>query len=574
MTWLQSLSVSSRNYFLRELPSFIGLLAALLAITLIPNLQITDALWAGIGIACVAATTALSLLPQTRVPSEWVFLLPLLTLVGFGFFRVGTGGAASMFGALIILPVIWIASLEGRRHIAIAAIATSVVLFFPYLCGTAAWDDGQVLRGFFAPLVYLAVAGIVNDLAHRARVQLAAAHELSEERAERLLEAERNGALLEEAAVTLRQAEAFNRSVWDAVVFEAVIVTDLRGLIIAWNPGAERMLGVSAADAEDKKYITDFLDSEMLRSRAASFKAGVDPVTDHEEFAGLVAAAQRTWGSNAEWSLVRADGDRVPVQLSGSERLDETGEHVGFIFVGTDVTQAHEVARLKDEFVGMISHELRTPLSSILGYLELIRDDDEAPLTAEQLQYLGVAERNANRLLSLVGDLLFTAQVESGKFPLERREVDLRAIVEASLESATPGAKGRGVTLAADLPPSELVVYGDAMRLGQACDNLLSNAVKFTPSGGTVRVSLDESGERARIRFDDTGMGIPAAEVDRLFTRFFRSSTATRQAVQGVGLGLSITKAIVIAHGGTLDVESTEGEGTCFTMSIPRRHRG
>jgi signal transduction histidine kinase len=217
----------------------------------------------------------------------------------------------------------------------------------------------------------------------------------------------------------------------------------------------------------------------------------------------------------------------------------------------------------------MISHELRTPLSSILGYLELLRDDPQNPLSDEQLQFLGIAERNAQRLLRLVGDLLFTAQVESGHFPLDVHEVDLAAIVRASVETASPAADAAEVTLAETVPDAVVAMHVDPVRIGQAVDNLVSNAIKFTPRGGLVAIGLNVDGREARISVRDTGLGIPAAEVDRLFARFFRASTATRNAVPGVGLGLNITKAIITAHGGHMEVDSEEGAGTEFRIVLP-----
>jgi signal transduction histidine kinase len=227
-----------------------------------------------------------------------------------------------------------------------------------------------------------------------------------------------------------------------------------------------------------------------------------------------------------------------------------------------------EVSRLKDEFVGLISHELRTPLSSILGYLELLRDDADELLSDEHLGYLDVAERNANRLLHLVGDLLFAAQVEAGKFQLDQREQPLAAILAGCVESGRPVATTADITLVLNIE-DDCVASVDAVRLGQACDNLISNAIKFTPSGGTVTVGLIGSETVATITVADTGMGIAADELDKLFSRFFRTTTATRNAVQGVGLGLVITRAILRAHGGDIDVTSVESVGTTFSMTLP-----
>jgi signal transduction histidine kinase len=198
-----------------------------------------------------------------------------------------------------------------------------------------------------------------------------------------------------------------------------------------------------------------------------------------------------------------------------------------------------------------------------------MKDDDEHPLSEEQMQYLGVAERNAHRLLRLVGDLLFTAQVESGKFPLDSHDVALEQIVTLAVESARPVANAAGITLVEELTDATPMTHGDPLRLGQACDNLISNAIKFTPRGGIVTVSLSKTDEDAVITVRDTGMGIAASELDQLFARFFRATTATRNAVPGVGLGLTITKAIVTAHRGEMDVESEEGVGTCFSVTLP-----
>ena len=223
--------------------------------------------------------------------------------------------------------------------------------------------------------------------------------------------------------------------------------------------------------------------------------------------------------------------------------------------------------RVKDEFLGLVSHELRNPLTSVLGYLELLRMTG-ANLSEEQRGYVDVAERNARRLRHLVGDLLTTAQAGEGAdaFPLQKVRVELNEVVRQAVESAGPVAEEAGVALLTELAAS-VPLDADPDRLGQATDNLISNALKFTPAGGTVTVSTELKGTDAVLSVRDTGVGIPADEVAHLSERFFRASTA--QAIPGVGLGLTVVRAIATAHGGRLEVDSEQGVGTTFRLVLP-----
>jgi signal transduction histidine kinase len=339
-------------------------------------------------------------------------------------------------------------------------------------------------------------------------------------------------------------------------------------LVDAWNPGAAKMFGLTSESVVGKRHVDEFhLRSELMdRARELDFPAGATVL--NPGFSALVETARLGAADVREWTYQRDDGSGIPVELSVTARVDGMGKTVGYLFVAYDMTKAREVSRLKDEFVGLISHELRTPLSSILGYLELLRDEDEVPLSDRQLGYLDVAERNANRLLRLVGDLMFTAQVESGTFHLDERTQHLGPILAASVESARPVATAAGISIRLDVV-DDVLINADAVRLGQACDNLISNAIKFTPGGGTVTVRLTGSAPTAMITVTDTGMGIAADELDQLFSRFFRATTATRNAVPGIGLGLVITRAIARAHGGDMSVTSEEGVGTVFRMTLP-----
>jgi signal transduction histidine kinase len=230
--------------------------------------------------------------------------------------------------------------------------------------------------------------------------------------------------------------------------------------------------------------------------------------------------------------------------------------------------QLLEADRLKDEFVALISHDLRTPLTSIMGYLELILGDDN--LTEEQRGFLSVADRNADRLLRLVNDLLFVARFEAGQLDLHPTELDLAAVVRQSVEEAKPRATAGGIQLTCDAGAVS-AVQADKGRMFQLVENLVSNAIKFTPAGGDVRVSVTPVNGVVRLEVADTGIGIEPQEQQRLFERFFRASTASEHQIPGTGLGLYITRAIVEAHGGSIAVRSDPGAGTSFSVELPAR---
>jgi signal transduction histidine kinase len=227
--------------------------------------------------------------------------------------------------------------------------------------------------------------------------------------------------------------------------------------------------------------------------------------------------------------------------------------------------QLVELDRLKDEFVSSVSHELRTPLTSISGYVELMLEESSDPSTRA---HLGIVDRNAQRLLTLVSDLLFAARLQEGRLELQTNEIDLGLLVTHAVESARPRAELGSVEVHLKLEPVP-PVQGEAARLAQLLDNLVSNAIKFTPAGGRVVVTVAARDGFACIDVSDTGMGIPEAEREHLFERFFRSQTALERQIQGTGLGLYISKAIVESHGGRIGVQSKEGEGTTFVVELP-----
>jgi PAS domain S-box-containing protein len=229
-----------------------------------------------------------------------------------------------------------------------------------------------------------------------------------------------------------------------------------------------------------------------------------------------------------------------------------------------------ELDRLKDEFVAVVSHEVRTPLTSILGYLELLSEQE---LTEEQRLYTDVIGRNSDRLLRLTSDLLFIAQIDDGRLVVEEASVDLGEVIAEALAAAAPTAKAGDVELVGDETMS-LPIMGDASRLAQLVDNLISNAVKFTPPGGSVEVGAGSSSGGVWVEVRDTGIGIDESDLELLFTRFFRTGAATKASIQGTGLGLAISKAIVDAHEGSIRATSAAGAGTTLRVELPLARSG
>jgi signal transduction histidine kinase len=223
--------------------------------------------------------------------------------------------------------------------------------------------------------------------------------------------------------------------------------------------------------------------------------------------------------------------------------------------------------RLRDAFVSTVSLVLRTPLTSISGFLEMLEDEQDR-LGEPGRSYLDVIRRGTERLHALVEDLLLIAQIEARRVELALTTVDLEQLAVRAVEAARPAANEKGISLelAADSPPP---VLADAQRVIQVIDNLLSNAVKFTPQGGSVRVSVGADDTGSRLVVADTGIGIPAGEQKQVFSRFFRSSTATQRAIPGTGLGLAICHALVEQHGGTIAFSSSEGLGTEVAVTLP-----
>jgi signal transduction histidine kinase len=223
-----------------------------------------------------------------------------------------------------------------------------------------------------------------------------------------------------------------------------------------------------------------------------------------------------------------------------------------------------ESERLKSDLVNTVSHELRTPLSGVLGFTKLLltREFD----SETRRHYLGIVDAQARRLSQLIDDFLDVRTIEEGRFERARDVVDLGTLLQD--EATLYSLQSEKHELALDLPQTPLPVLGNADRLRQVIGNLLSNAIKYSPQGGTVHVRADMQGEAVRVEVRDEGIGIPANQQARIFTKFFRAEAAA-SGIAGTGLGLSVSRDIVESHGGQIGFTSAEGEGTTFFVELP-----
>jgi signal transduction histidine kinase len=227
--------------------------------------------------------------------------------------------------------------------------------------------------------------------------------------------------------------------------------------------------------------------------------------------------------------------------------------------------------KLKSEFVSVAAHELRTPLSSIIGYVEMLLDNDPGPLNDQQREFLEIVQRGGQRLLSITNNLLDVTRIETGRVELLLEPTDLPALVETVAAEHRPQyeSKAQHLTLLASpgLPPS----LCDQTRAAQVIGNLLSNASKYTPGGGliTAGVAYAEQEGFLEISVTDNGVGIPPEEKDKVFSRFFRAETAHLTGATGAGLGLAITRSLVELHGGRIWFESEPDKGSTFYVTLP-----
>ena len=354
-----------------------------------------------------------------------------------------------------------------------------------------------------------------------------------------------------------------------ASAMDAIISVDAGQRIILFNPAAERLFGMPAADALGQP-LEILLPPRFRAAHAAHLRAF-----------GARNQTTRSMGRLGTLYGLRANGEEFPIEASISHV--ELGGQQLYTVILRDVTERLRLEaereqmyrataaanRTKDEFLATLSHELRTPLNVMLGWVWRLRQGPADPKTLERA--LEVLERNARSQQRLIEDLLDLSRISRGEMGIERRPVDLGALVLAVVEASRPSAEAKQLNLTARLPEDAApVVAGDGGRLQQVLWNLLSNSIKFTPNGGSVAIHLEVEREQAVLVVSDTGVGIAPDFLPHVFERFRQYDSTMTRSFGGVGLGLSIVQHIVILHGGQVKAESPGiGMGATFTVRLP-----
>jgi two-component system, OmpR family, phosphate regulon sensor histidine kinase PhoR len=348
---------------------------------------------------------------------------------------------------------------------------------------------------------------------------------------------------LEKRLMMLSRERNQLQSVVDGMV-EGVLLTDAEGTILMANGAFERIFDASAPLAGRRPL-------EVARVPA------LQEILEQARHATAPFHREIALGGSADKTL---QASLAPVR--------EHGRIVGTVAVFHDITELKRLENVRREFVANVSHELRTPLTAIRGYAETLRDGGlKDPEKAAE--FVRVIHRHAERLQALIADLLDLSRVEQGKARLNLGPVPIRDVAAQAEAVILPLARRKNQRVLLDLPESLPAPWADRDRLAQVLINLMDNAVKFTPDGGKIVLSGAAREGYVDLRVTDTGIGIPPAEIDRVFERFYRVDRSRDRREGGTGLGLAIAKHLTLAMGGTLEVESTPGEGTSFRLTLP-----
>ena len=332
-------------------------------------------------------------------------------------------------------------------------------------------------------------------------------------------------------------------------IAEGLILVDSDNRVLHINPAAERLLDLSE-DSIDKD-ITELIQNDELIQ--------IEQTPSKNEEANFVS----------EITLIRHN-EKLVLRTIASPFLDENGQTLGTVYLFDDITREKEIDQMKSDFISLVSHELRTPLTSIIGFVSFILDGKAGAINDRQRNSLARVQRQSKRLAALINDLLDISRIESGRIQMEQEPISLLEIVTQRIEEIRPQADEKSIQMDLTAPESVPTILGDEARMGQVFTNLIGNAIKFAPNNGEVSIKVRVDGSLLHVEVIDTGPGIPAEERQKVFDKFYQLSDISTRQQGGSGLGLSITKSVVEAHGGKLWIDDgNQGKGSNFQFVLP-----
>ncbi len=349
-------------------------------------------------------------------------------------------------------------------------------------------------------------------------------------------------------------------------LINGVIEYDRDFKILLINKKAEEMLGIKKEDVLGKKITTDIIkEGEKYESLAAVMYPALA-----EDFS-RVPVDDKTGLKVIEMKIKKPY--EIDTQIATIQLTDYNNKITGYLKIIRDISREKAISQTKSEFISIAAHQLRTPLSATKWIFRMLLDGDVGKVTKEQEDLLQKGYDSNERIIGLVGDMLSVARIEEGRFGYEFSSVDVVELIKKSLVTYEVKAQEKKIKIDLDLPEEKMnPVKMDPEKIELAFSNLVDNALKYTPEGGVISISLKKDGDDyIKISVKDSGVGIPKDQKERLFHKFFRGSNVIKMQTEGTGLGLFITKNIIVRHGGRIWVESSEGKGTSFNFTLPAK---
>lgn len=475
--------------------------------------------------------------PWDRLPYGLFLVIPVLNFIPVGLLRFGANTEVLGIGLMVVFPVVWLCAsgLYPRLCVAASFLGPLAMIWVPLFLTDPDLTIPDLTQSVLLPIIILGIA---------VTVRVMTASMMDQQRAME----EKDHALQQLLQRSAQRERLLNATV--NTVDVGLLAIDADGHDILFNRRQREIHQAGLPDGSD-----DAPEKDLLLYEA-------DGVT-------LIPAEQRpayraVQGDTFSDYLIRVGAPPEQRVLSASARvmIDEGGSREGAVVAFNDVTDLVDALNAKEEFVAMVSHELRTPLTVIVGYLEMMLDDDPPASVAPGLNIIG---RNVTRLRRLVDDLLAAA---AGAPEVSAVRADLGEIARESVGAIAARAREAGVEIASEVPQGT-IARCDPARIGQVLDNLLSNAVKYSPAGGTVTVRAQRMPGSVVCEVEDQGMGMSPEDAAEVFSKFFRTTAVRQAAIPGIGLGLAIVRSIVEEHGGEIYCRSELGRGTTFTFELP-----